>query len=644
MMANLQLYMQQGKRLVRHFAPGTRGRQVLLGLGCTLTGLLLSAASLDASPQPFVLALLCAAPPGWPVILLALGAAAGYPLFWGQAGAQGLAWVMGGLLFCAALGDRPFTRQNRLLMPAAAALVVAAWGTVFRLWLDDQTGLSMYFLRVFLAAGSTRLFDAALRREDSAADWFVGGVAVLALAQLAPLPWLDLGYPAAALLAAGSFPAAALAGLALDLAGIAAAPMTAVLCLGAMLRLLPGLPRWAAALGPAGVYLPVAALCGVWDPAPLPGLLLGGAASLLLPPQVPASRRRSASGIAQVRLELAAQVLDESRALLNQLPPQQPDRQAMVVAAVRRACESCPCRKGCRDRERAEEMPGDVLEKPLFSWKDLEFACRKTGRIWSEIGRGQQQLRTVLGQQRRMEECRQAVVQQYGFLADYLRDLTDTLAAPVPSAHLHFEPEVAVSGMGKESVNGDVCQWFAGTGGRYYVLLCDGMGTGPAAQRDGLSVQALLQRMLRAGFPAQYALESLNSFFILQQRSGAATVDLAELELHTGRAALYKWGAAPSYLLRQGQAEKIGTAGPPPGLSMEDRPTSIERLSLRRGETLVLLSDGAGGEETLRRAGERRSGSLGELADRILACGRGDGSDDATAAVIRLRPTTLKTG
>ena len=40
--------------------------------------------------------------------------------------------------------------------------------------------------------------------------------------------------------------------------------------------------------------------------------------------------------------------------------------------------------------------------------------------------------------------------------------------------------------------------------------------------------------------------------------------------LDTGHATLYKWGAAPSWLLRRGSAEKIGTATPPPGISVTD--------------------------------------------------------------------------
>ena len=81
---------------------------------------------------------------------------------------------------------------------------------------------------------------------------------------------------------------------------------------------------------------------------------------------------------------------------------------------------------------------------------------------------------------------------------------------------------------------------------------------------------------------------------------------------------------------------KIGTAAPPPGLSVTDGRETVERLSLRRGEILILLSDGAGGEESLRAAVEGSDEPLGELAARILECSRSMGTDDATVAVVRL--------
>lgn len=100
-------------------------------------------------------------------------------------------------------------------------------------------------------------------------------------------------------------------------------------------------------------------------------------------------------------------------------------------------------------------------------------------------------------------------------------------------------------------------------------------------------------------------------------------------------------GAAPRRLLTRSGAEKIGTAGPPPGLSILDSREAVEKLSLRRGEVLILLSDGVDGEGALRLSNLPPDAPPGELAAEILEKGRGPDGDDATVAVIRLKPTGL---
>jgi stage II sporulation protein E len=182
---------------------------------------------------------------------------------------------------------------------------------------------------------------------------------------------------------------------------------------------------------------------------------------------------------------------------------------------------------------------------------------------------------------------------------------------------------------------------FSGPGCKYYVLLCDGMGTGIGAAEDGSTVAGLLRRMLTAGFPPEHAFRSINSLLALRGQAGAATLDLAEIRLDSGRIALYKWGAAPSWVLRKKGAEKIGTATPPPGISVTEGRETVTRLSLGRGEVLILLSDGVEVGEILRRKGMAPDAPPGELAERLLELGCRDTADDATAAVIRLHPLKL---
>lgn len=633
MMVALGIYVRRWQRTLRRWMLSPRFHMLAQTGAYILAGFLLSAASLGNMAQPLTLGLLCAVS-GWPAVLITAGGMAGYLLFWSSAGTQGVLWLCLGLVAAVMLGGRQFLRTMPLLMPALTGVIVAVSGVIFQLLFQDNTPVLMYFLRIGLAALSTLLFTAMLEKRDPVVQWLVCGVAVLALAQVIPIPYLGLGYIAAGVLAAaGAFPAAALAGLALDLAQITPTPMTAVLCLAYMLRLIPGLKKGAICAASGAVYAVVMLLCGEFDLQPLPGLLIGGFISYWIPGKAGLSHRRGETGFAQVRLEMVSSVLSQTQRLLLDVEEHPIDEEAIVAKAVERACSGCPFRNKCKDQ--GLKLSIDLLHRPLGNGAGLPTSCRKSGRLLQELRRGQEQLRSIRADRDRREEYRAAVTQQYRFLSEYLQDLSDTLAQRTEPPKQFYQPELAVCSAAREGTNGDRCLVFAGVECKYYIVLCDGMGTGAEAARDGKIMGNMLKKMLSAGYPPEFALRSVNSLCALLDRAGAVTIDMAELRLDTGKATLYKWGAAPSYLISKGAAIKIGTATPPPGLSVTDCRETVEQLSLRRGEMLILLSDGAEGEGSLLRCLEDAAQPPGELAAKILSCSAG-GADDATVAVVRL--------
>lgn len=634
MMVSLGIYVRRWQRTLRRWALDPKVQVTAQALGFFAAGLLLSAAGLRNQALGLSLSLVLTLS-GWSAVLIAAGGMAGYLLFWGAAGTQGVVWLCLGLPAALLLNRRSLSQDTPWLLPALAGVITAGVGLAFQLLLADQTPVGMYLIRVCVSILVTRLFGAIAQRRDPVLEWAVCGVAVLALAQVRPIPYLGLGYIAAGLLTvAGAFPAAALAGLALDLAQVTVVPMAAVTCLAWLVRLIPGIPKRLVCCAGATAYILIMTLSGVWDIEPLPGLLLGGFSALLIPTGPEVSRRRGETGFAQVRLELASSTLDQTRQLLLEVEEHPIDEEAIIAKAADRACAGCPCRSKCK--EDPAKLPTALLHKPLGNGADLPLSCRKSGRLLQELRRGQEQLRTIRADRDRRLEYRAAVAQQYEFLSEYLQELSDALHSRGTPPQQQFQPELAVCSASREGQNGDRCFWFAGVECKYYILLCDGMGTGAEAARDCKIAGNMLKKLLRAGYPPEYALRSVNSFCALQGRAGAVTIDLAELRLDTGKATLYKWGAAPSYLIHHGELVQIGTAAPPPGLSVTDGREAVERLSLRKGELLILLSDGAGGEESLRASLEGTADPPGELAARILDCRQGDFADDATVAVVRL--------
>ena len=195
-----------------------------------------------------------------------------------------------------------------------------------------------------------------------------------------------------------------------------------------------------------------------------------------------------------------------------------------------------------------------------------------------------------------------------------------------------------------QNVSGDALDCFCDTSGRAQLLLCDGMGTGRAAAVDGQMAARLTGQLLRAGFAAESAARLVNVALGLksaEQESGA-TLDLLTVDLYTGRAGLFKAGAAPSFLVRGGLPRMLEGASLPMGVleSLVGRSTTF---ALDSGDWVVLVSDGAltDGTEWLTqqlqlcaRLGHTPQQAAETIAD--AAARAGEKQDDITVAVFAL--------
>ena len=627
-------YLRRGQRRLRCFLEKPGVSICIWAAAYGLGGFLISAASIRQNFQPIAMGLI-AALSGWQAVAMTLGSMVGYRIFWGSAGIQGTVWAAAGGMLALILGKKKKVQEDGLLLSLICGAVTAGLGLFYQAVYREGTDLITYFLRIFVAAGAAALGNQLLHRRDSFAEWIGGGVLTLSLAQIMPIPYLSLGVLSGSCLAVtGSFPGAALAGLGLDLAQITNVPMTAVLSMAYFLRLIPFSERWMRYLSPIAAYLLTAFLCGIWDPVPLPGLILGGGIAMLLPLRKRTVYHRGPTGAAQVRLELSAGVMSRMQQIFLEHSEPAIDEEALVEKARMRACGRCPFQKKC---EATNRMSAELLRNPL------SITCRKQGRLVMELQRSQEQMKVMKLQRNKRQEVRTAMIQQYGFLSVYLQSLADQLPRRGESREPSYSVQMSVRSHKKEQANGDCCLAFPGVSCRYYVLLCDGMGTGIGAAEEGKNAGKLIRQMLKSGFPPEYVLQNINSILVLRGQAGAVTVDLTELRLDTGKVTLYKWGAAPSWFIKAGRAEKIGTATPPPGITIQETREAVKRLSLSRGEVLILLSDGVDGEAALHRLDWSPDVSTGELAEQLLEKGSRTTDDDATVAAIRLRPASLVT-
>ena len=179
------------------------------------------------------------------------------------------------------------------------------------------------------------------------------------------------------------------------------------------------------------------------------------------------------------------------------------------------------------------------------------------------------------------------------------------------------------------------------------MLLCDGMGSGAPAQRESTLAVRLLEQFLRAGVRPENALRTLNSALALRNdeaAGGFTTIDLLRVDLFTGEAWVYKYGAAPTYVKKGAAVSRITGAALPAGLTSGDGAApDTTALHLESGDCVLLVTDGvAGGEgdQWIRdKLAAFNGGSPRELAQAILdesTAQVGAAADDRTVLALRL--------
>lgn len=352
----------------------------------------------------------------------------------------------------------------------------------------------------------------------------------------------------------------------------------------------------------------------------------------------------------QEALQNAAEVLELLRDQLPKqtLPPSVSEAESVYDGAAERVCRCCARFHRCWQRHAAETYAAltgaarSIIENGIASAEDFpqefrENCCHLEGFVTAVNG----ELEGMLYRRRyHMErsENQQLMAEEFGCLAEYLRAECERLLHE-PRIVPAYLPELGAYRVGKNGSRtcGDRGAGFRGRHGDFYVLLCDGMGTGPAAAETGAQTVKFLERLLKSGIAPESALKILNGAEILCGSGRFTTIDLLHLDLTSGDCTLFKWGSAPSYWRTEETVKKIGTSAPPPGVGVGggNQPERYQ-MSLARGEMLVLTSDGAGEAQTEAAISAYSGDSARELAALLVS--ELPAEDDVSAVVVALRP------
>lgn len=366
-----------------------------------------------------------------------------------------------------------------------------------------------------------------------------------------------LGLPAGCALAASAagtamaLPVAALCGLAMDLT--CGGCCTAVLALAALgCR---GQRHWSLKLL-------------LWFGLVLAGVLLTGADSLLLAAAAPGAflsllipakrlfgRPEPALRQADPRLALASGLLGQMSSCMAVTRADKPDPETNAVfdQAAERVCRVCSQWEVCWDEHLAETCEALNRAAPAMMTRgralreDLTptFAgrCRYLEGFLTAVNRELDDLSCRRQYRSRLRESRAVLSQQYHALSTALEQ-----SKTEGRVTFRYQPELGFRSQSRRSdtLSGDRGASFR-VGKWFYLILCDGMGTGKAAGAEAGAAIEILRTLLQSGVEPESAMQFLNGIYILRDDGGFATVDLVQANLVTGDGRLFKWGGAPSY-------------------------------------------------------------------------------------------------
>ena len=176
--------------------------------------------------------------------------------------------------------------------------------------------------------------------------------------------------------------------------------------------------------------------------------------------------------------------------------------------------------------------------------------------------------------------------------------------------------------------------------GNKFIALSDGMGAGDKAEEVSKNVIDLFEKLLKSGIETKGAASLINSIIKIKEKSNvSATIDITILDVEKEIASITKMGAAPTYVICDGNVKTINKFNMPAGINSE---ADIEKVDIpiKKGMFIVNITDGLDNEYTRKYIELMSKKNLDlidqkEIAKNILDKTK-EGDDDCTVIITRI--------
>lgn len=188
-----------------------------------------------------------------------------------------------------------------------------------------------------------------------------------------------------------------------------------------------------------------------------------------------------------------------------------------------------------------------------------------------------------------------------------------------------------------EKYCGDSFKSFFDGLGKFYIVMCDGMGTGNSAAISGNMTSEVIKNMIRSGIDFKTSISIANSLLMSKSSDESlSTVDIFSLDLYSGDATFVKAGGASSFVRKGRDVAKISSETFPIGILSEFN-LSKTNCKLQKEDIVLIVSDGITdtGEEWIENT-LRNEINIMKLNDRIVNQAlkfREEGNDDDITSI-----------